>query len=61
MTWNQRGNELTLTCNGPSCGTTMKAPIEHGFLDATRALWRKAEAKGWTASSTDHLCARCSE
>lgn len=46
---------VTLTCN--TCGTSMfEDKGERTNLVTTQSLWRRAEQKGWTSSSTQHFC-----
>lgn len=59
MTYRIGAHAITLVCNG--CGTTIKENKDgRTDFDTTRAAWTQAASKGWTSSSTRHLCRTCS-
>lgn len=67
MTWREieARSLVMLTCNGSkhdarASDPTMTIYVQTTALQAKIDLWRVAESDGWTATSTEHLCPRCS-
>lgn len=46
-----------LTCNGDGCTNAYPAPAEE--LTNPTAMWRSAEAAGWTRKAPNHYCPAC--
>lgn len=57
MSYTKSGATFVMACNGkPRCNAKITNTLPKGTddLDGYRSLWKLA--KGWTSTSTEHLC-----
>ncbi len=51
---------VTLSCD--SCAATLfEDKRDRTNLVTSQSLWRRANKKGWTSTSTKHMCRKCSQ